>query len=66
MGALASEVTLPVSCWADNRQVIHIARQVEAMISAMPEQIGTDAKTEIRERDGYVQVLVVCTFRIPK
>jgi len=62
-----TEVTLPGSCWADNPAVVRIARQVKAMVSALPEFIDDrDAKTEIRERDGYVQVLVVCTFRIPK
>ena len=62
-----TDVTLPGSCWADNPAVVRIARQVKAMVTALPEFIDDrDAKTEIRERDGYVQVLVVCTFRIPK
>ena len=40
---------------------------MKAMVSALPEFIDDrDAKTEIRERDGHVQVLVICTFRIPK
>lgn len=60
-------VTIPGSSWADNPAVARIARQVKAMITALPEFIDErDAKTEIREREGYVQVLVVCTFRIPK
>lgn len=64
---MSDPVTLPGSCWADNPAVVRIARQVKAMVSALPEFIDDrDAKTEIRERDGYVQVLVVCTFRIPK
>ena len=62
-----SEPTIPASCWADNPAIVRIARQVKAMVTALPEFIDDrDAKTEIRERDGYVQVLVVCTFRIPK
>ena len=62
-----SDPTLPSSSWADNPAVVRIARQVKAMITALPEFIDDkDAKTEIRERDGYVQVLVVCTFRVPK
>lgn len=60
-------VTLPGSCWADNPAVVRIARQVKAMISALPEFIDDrDAKTEIREGDSYVQVQVVCTFRVSK
>ena len=62
-----TDVTLPGSCWADNPAVTRIARQVKAMVTALPEFIDDrDAKTEIRERDGYIQVLLVCTFRIPK
>ena len=64
---MSDPVTLPDSCWADNPAVVTIARHVKAMVNALPEFIDDkDAKTEIRERDGYVQVLVVCTFRIPK
>ena len=62
-----AEVTLPGSCWADNPGIIRIARQVKATVAMFPEFINDrDAKTEIIERDGYVQVLVGCTFRIPK
>ena len=62
-----AEVTIPGSCWADNPAIVRIARQVKMMVAALPEFIDDrDAKTEIRERDGYVQVLVVCTFRVPK
>lgn len=62
-----SEPTIPASCWADNPAILHIARQIKSMVAALPEYIDDrDAKTEIRERDGYIQVLVVCTFRVPK
>ena len=62
-----AEVTVPGSCWADNPAVVRIARQVKAMVTALPDLIDDrGAKTEIREGDSYVQVQVVCTFRIPK
>ena len=64
---MSEPITLPDSCWANNPGVVRIARQVKAMVCALPEFIDErDAKTEVRERDGYTQVLVVCTFRIPK
>ena len=62
-----SNYTMPGSCWADNPNVLRIARQVQAMITSLPDLIDErNAKTEIREGEDYVQVLVVCTFRIPK
>ena len=58
---------MPGSCWADNPAILRIARQVKIMVSALPEFIDDrDAKTEIRERSGDIQVVVVCTFRVPK
>ena len=63
----APDVTDHGSCWADNPAVVRIARHVKAMVAALPEFIDDrNAKTEIREGDSYVQVQVVCTFRIPK
>ena len=62
-----STYTVPGSCWADNPHVVRIVRQVQAMTASLPDLIDdTDVKTEVRERGEYVQVLVVCTFRIPK
>ena len=62
-----TEVTIPGSCWADNPAILRIARQVKIMVNALPEFIDDrDAKTEIRERDGHIQVVLVCTFRVPK
>ena len=62
-----TEITIPGSSWADNPHVVRIARGVHTMIASLPDLIDDrDIKTEIRERDGYVQVLVVCTFRISK
>ena len=64
---MSESITLPGSCWADNPAIVRIARQVKATVAMFPEFINDkDAKTEIIERDSYVQVLVVCTFRIPK
>lgn len=55
------------SCWADNPAIVRIARQIKATVAMFPEFINDrDAKTEIIERDTYIQVLVVCTFRVPK
>ena len=62
-----TDVTLPGSCWADNPAVARIARQVKAMVEALPEFIDErHAKTEVVERDGYILVSVSCTFRIPQ
>lgn len=64
---MSDEPTIPASCWADNPAVVRIARQVKATVGMFPEFISDkDAKTEVVERGGYIQVLVVCTFRIPK
>ena len=60
-------MTVPAPCWVDNPGVLRIARQVKMMLMALPDLIDDrGAKTEIREGDSYVQVQVVCTFRIPK
>ena len=47
-----TDMTLPGSCWADNPAIVRIARQVKAMVTALPEFIDErHAKTEIIERD---------------
>lgn len=53
-------------CWVDNPEVARIAKRVEAMLAGIPEFVDRLVKTEIRERAEYVQVHVVCTFRVPK
>ena len=62
-----TDMTLPGSCWADNPAIVRIARQVKAMVTALPEFIDErHAKTEIIERDDYILVSVVCAFKVPK
>lgn len=64
MATMEIQKAVPDSCWADNPHVLRIARQVHAMIASLPDLTDKDVKMEIRKREGYVQMLVVCTFRI--
>jgi len=54
-----------VESWVENLHVVRITKGVQEMLQSIPPEVNQQAKMEITDRRGYVQVLVVCTFRIP-
>ena len=55
-----------ISCWADNPQIVSLARQFEGLMNLVPDPIDRRYKTEVQDREDHIQVVVICTFRVPK